>query len=70
MGNLRDAEARETMGEGRMISISQSNRYFGRLTNLSPESQVTVYTYQTDTGTVRAVFAAGTDQCLLLEVLP
>ena len=64
------SSTRETMGEGRMISISQSNRYFGRLTNLSPESQVTVYTYQTDTGTVRAVFAAGTDQCLLLEVLP
>ena len=60
----------ETMGEGRMISVSQSNRYFGRLTNLSPESQVTVYTYETSAGTVRAVFAAGTDQCLILEVLP
>lgn len=60
----------ETMGEGRMISVSQSNRYFGRLTNLSPESKVTVYTYETSSGTVRAVFAAGTDQCLLLEVLP
>ena len=29
-----------------------------------------VYTYETSTGTVRAVFAAGTDQCLILEVLP
>ena len=64
------SSTQETMGEGRMISISQSNRYFGRLTNLSPESKVTVYTYQTDSGAVRAVFAAGTDQCLLLEVLP
>lgn len=61
---------RETMGEGRMISISQSNRYFGRLTNLSPESKVTVYTYQTGAGTIRAVFAGSTDQCLLLEILP
>ena len=64
------SSGQETIGEGRMISISQSNRYFGRLTNLSPESRVTVYTYETDSGTVRAVFAAGTDQCLLLEVLP
>ena len=58
------------MGAGRLISISQSNRYFGRLTNLSPESKVTVYTYSTGSGTVRAVFAAGTEECLLLEVLP
>ena len=62
--------AQETMGAGRLISISQSNRYFGRLTNLSPESKVTVYTYSTGSGTVRAVFAAGTEECLLLEVLP
>lgn len=62
--------ARETMGEGRMISISQSNRYFGRLTNLSPESSVEVQTYTTGNGTVRAVFASGLNQCLLLEVLP
>lgn len=61
---------KETMGESRMISISQSNRYFGRLTNLSPESQVTVYTYETDAGTVQAVFAGSTGECLLLEVLP
>lgn len=59
-----------TMGESRMISISQSNRYFGRLTNLSPESQVTIYTYETDAGTVQAVFAGSSGQCLLLEVLP
>lgn len=61
---------KETMGEGRMISISQSNRYFGRLTNLSPDSRVEVWTYTTEQGTVRVVFAAGIDQCLLLEILP
>jgi len=60
----------ETMGTGRMISISESNRYFGRLTNLSPESSVTVVTYETDAGTVRAIFAGKMDQCLLLEIVP
>ncbi len=69
LGAPADA-VQEIMGEGRMISISQSNRYFGRLTNLSPESKVTVYTYQTGAGTIRAVFAGSTDQCLLLEILP
>lgn len=61
---------RETLGEARMISISQSNRFFGRLTNLSPENSVEVQTYSTQTGTIRAVFASGIDQCLILEVLP
>ena len=61
---------KETMGAGRMISISQSNRYFGRLTNLSPESTVTIQTYHTAEGTVQAVFAGKLDQCLLLEILP
>lgn len=60
----------ETIGAGRMFSISQSNRYFGRLTNLSPDSKVTVHTYQTAGGTVQAVFAGKQDQCLLLEILP
>jgi len=61
---------KETMGAGRMISISESNRYFGRLTNLSPESSVTVVTYETAAGTVRAIFAGKLDQCLLLEIVP
>ena len=65
-----DQTEKETMGEGRMISISQSNRYFGRLTNLSPDSKVEVWTYTTEHGTLRVVFAAGIDQCLVLEVLP
>lgn len=62
--------AQKTMGEGRMLSVSQANRYFGRLTNLSPESQVTVYTYKTDLGTVQAIFAGSSDKCLLLEIIP
>lgn len=60
----------EAMGMGRMISVSQSNRYFGRLTNISPESTVSVLTYQTSSGKVQAIFAGKTDRCLLLEVLP
>jgi hypothetical protein len=61
---------KETMGAGRMLAISQSNQYFGRLTNLSPESSVTVSTYNTAAGTVRAIFAGKLDQCLLLEIVP
>lgn len=61
---------KEAMGAGRMISVSQSNRYFGRLTNLSPESQVTVLEFTTGEGVVRAVFAPGSQQCLLIELPP
>ncbi|MFI3312568.1 MAG: hypothetical protein R3Y62_01645 [Eubacteriales bacterium] len=60
----------ETMGAQRMISVSQSNRYFGRLTNLSPDSKVTIQTYETTSGTVQAIFMTGSDQCLLLEWIP
>ncbi|MEG0779886.1 MAG: hypothetical protein RRY95_01140 [Oscillospiraceae bacterium] len=59
---------KQTVGTDRMISISQSNRFFGRMTNLSPESQVTALTYQTKDGTVQAIFAG--NDCLLLEILP
>ncbi len=58
----------QTMGTQRMISVSQSNRYFGRLTNLSPESRVTQRVYQTQNGLVYGVFSGG--QCLVLEVHP
>ncbi len=61
-------EAREAMGETRMVSISQSNRFFGRMTNLSAESQITIVKYKTDGGVIQAVFAAGIEECLLLEV--
>ncbi len=61
-------EAQEDMGEMRMVSISQSNRFHGRMTNLSTESKVTVVKYKTDSGVIQAVFAAGIEECLLLEV--
>ena len=61
-------EAQEAMGETRMVSISQSNRFHGRMTNLSAESKVTVVKYKTGSGVIQAVFAAGIDGCLLLEV--
>ncbi|MEG0780714.1 MAG: hypothetical protein RR426_08930, partial [Oscillospiraceae bacterium] len=64
------SKTQEAIGMGRMISISQSNRFFGRLTNLSPESKVTVLTYQTDAGSIRAIFSGSVDKCLLLEIMP
>lgn len=67
MGRKGD-EVQETMGEARMVSISQSNRFNGRITNLSADSTVTVVKYRTDSGVVQAVFAKGIENCLLLEV--
>ncbi len=61
-------EVQETMGEARMVSISQSNRFHGRMTNLSPDSPVTLVTYRTDSGILQVVFVKGIDECLLLEV--
>ena len=62
------AVGKEAIGLGRMVSIRQSNNFFARLTNLSPESLVTVATYQTPSGMVQAVFQ-NSGGCLLLSVL-
>ncbi len=60
--------AQETMGEARMVSVSQSNRFHNRITNLSGESLITLVRYQTGAGVLQAVFAKGIEGCLLIEV--
>lgn len=62
------SETTEEMGESRLVSVSQSNRFNSRLTNLSAESYVTVVTYKTETDTIRAIFMKGIDSSLLLEI--
>ncbi|MDO4539749.1 MAG: hypothetical protein Q4B48_01420, partial [Syntrophomonadaceae bacterium] len=64
------ATGTEPIGDARMISVSQSNRFNGRLTNLSADSEVILETYQYDKGTLRMVFVSGSEACYLLEVLP
>ncbi len=59
---------KQTMGAERMISVSQSNRFAGRMTNLSPGSNVTQTAYQTKSGVVYGLFSGG--KCLILEVHP
>ena len=57
------------MGENRMVSVSQSNRYHNRITNISADSTVTLWSYNlTGGGTLRAVFLGGGDTCLLIEI--
>lgn len=58
----------EALGETRLVSISQSNRYFNRLTNLSADSTCQVYSYETTEGTVQTVFIDGLEEALILEL--
>jgi hypothetical protein len=59
----------EALGEPRMVSVSQSNRFHNRITNISADSGVTVLEYKAeDGGTLQAVFIDGVDECLLIEV--
>ncbi|MGN1349549.1 MAG: hypothetical protein ACI4VM_00955, partial [Anaerovoracaceae bacterium] len=62
------SETTEEMGESRLVSVSQSNRFNSRLTNLSAESYVTVVTYKAGKDTIRAIFMKGIDSSLLLEI--
>lgn len=61
-------EVQESMGDARMVSVSQSNRFHNRMTNLSGESQITVVKYRTKAGVLQAVLAKGIEECLLIEV--
>jgi antitoxin component YwqK of YwqJK toxin-antitoxin module len=61
-------EVQGTMGEARMVSVSQSNRFHNRMTNLSQDSQVTIVRYKTGNGVLQAVFAKGIEECLVIEV--
>jgi hypothetical protein len=61
----------ETLGDARLVSVSQSNRYHNRITNISADSQVTVLRYGTeDGGNIQAVFIKGIEECLMIEVRP
>lgn len=62
------SETAEAMGENRMVSVSQSNRFAGRLTNLSAESKITVVKYKTEKGYINAIFAKSDDKALIIEV--
>jgi uncharacterized protein YuzE len=65
---IKGEEVQEIMGEARMVSVSQSNRFNGRMTNLSQDSQITLIKYRTKSGILQAVFAKGIEECLLIEV--
>ncbi len=62
-------ELNETISESRMVSISQSNRFHNRITNIAVDSPAVVWRYNLSDGTViQVIFLKGADECVLVEV--
>jgi hypothetical protein len=63
------ATRQEALGEQRMVSVSQSNRFHNRYTNVSAESQVEVSSYPAEGGGgMQVVFLPEAGDCLLIEM--